>query len=179
MCCQIKEDVSLICGGGLQLFELSRPPTSVFVWTGPYTLMYRWSEQLYMWIFPLFVVGVDSGNTYFEKVSEELELIVKEIQFSPKEDCAPLPSAASVGDCSSSGDPLHQIWLAGNAYKHNTFHKRFWGILLYLLFKGYLTNVHTCLLRWWHYREDHQPAEATRRYYWSESKHFNPNSLDV
>ncbi len=72
-----------------------------------------------MWIFPLFVVIVDSGDTYFEKVSEELELIVKEIQFSPKEDCAPLHSAASVGDCSSSGDPLHEIWLAGNVYKHN------------------------------------------------------------
>lgn len=54
----------------------------------------------------LFVVSVDSCNTYFEKVSEELELIVKEIQFSPKED-APLLSSASVGDCSSSGDPLH------------------------------------------------------------------------
>ncbi|XP_058620267.1 uncharacterized protein LOC131532539 isoform X2 [Onychostoma macrolepis] len=48
--------------------------------------------------------SVDSDNTYFEKLSEELELIVKEIQFSPKEDCAPLPSAASLGDCSSSGD---------------------------------------------------------------------------
>lgn len=48
-------------------------------------------------------VSVDSDNTYFEKVSEELELIVKEIQFSPKED-APLLSSASVGDCSSSGD---------------------------------------------------------------------------
>ncbi len=54
-------------------------------------------------------MSVDSGDTYFEKVSEELELIVKEIQFSPKEDCAPLHSAASVGDCSSSGDPLHEI----------------------------------------------------------------------
>lgn len=48
--------------------------------------------------------SVDSDNTYFEKLSEELESIVKEIQFSPKEDCAPLPSAASIGDCSSSGD---------------------------------------------------------------------------
>lgn len=147
--------------------------------------MYCWSEQLCMWIFPLFVVSVDSGNTYFEKVSEELELIVKEIQFSPKEDCVPLPSAASAGDCSSSGDPLHQIWLAGKAYEHNTFHKIFWGILLYLFtfqslfkFKLHIANVHTCLLRWWHYREDHHPAEATWRYYWSESKHFNPDSLD-
>ncbi|KAK2885888.1 hypothetical protein Q8A67_016725 [Cirrhinus molitorella] len=48
--------------------------------------------------------GVDSSNTYFEKVSEELELIVKEIQFSPNEDSASLPSAASLGDCSFSGD---------------------------------------------------------------------------
>ncbi|XP_043080370.1 uncharacterized protein LOC122328631 isoform X2 [Puntigrus tetrazona] len=48
-------------------------------------------------------VSVDSDNTYFEKVSEELELIVKEIQCSSPED-APLPSVASLGDCSSSGD---------------------------------------------------------------------------
>ncbi|KAI2649961.1 apoptosis facilitator Bcl-2 14 [Labeo rohita] len=48
--------------------------------------------------------SVDSNNTYFEKVSEELELIVKEIQFSPNEDSVPLSSAASVGDCSFSGD---------------------------------------------------------------------------
>ncbi|XP_059382971.1 uncharacterized protein LOC132117672 [Carassius carassius] len=49
-------------------------------------------------------VSVDSDNTYFEKVSEELELIVKEIQFSPNEDCVPLLTVASVGNCSSSGD---------------------------------------------------------------------------
>lgn len=48
------------------------------------------------------------SSTYFETVSEELEWIVKEIQFSPKvqKDSAPLPSAACVGDCSSAGDPL-------------------------------------------------------------------------
>ncbi|XP_067303457.1 apoptosis facilitator Bcl-2-like protein 14 [Pseudorasbora parva] len=48
-------------------------------------------------------VSVDS-STYFEKVSEELEGIVKEIQFSPEEDSSPLPSAACLGDCSSAGD---------------------------------------------------------------------------
>ncbi|KAG1925965.1 apoptosis facilitator Bcl-2-like protein [Pimephales promelas] len=51
-------------------------------------------------------VSVDSSITYFERVSEELEWIVKEIQFSPKDD---LPrsrsrSACVVEDCSSSGD---------------------------------------------------------------------------
>ncbi|KAK7128477.1 hypothetical protein R3I94_016902 [Phoxinus phoxinus] len=49
-------------------------------------------------------VSADSSNTYFEKVSEELEWIVNEIQFSPEEDSAPLPSSACLGDCSSSGD---------------------------------------------------------------------------
>ncbi|XP_077060832.1 uncharacterized protein LOC143712720 isoform X2 [Siphateles boraxobius] len=49
-------------------------------------------------------VSVYSSNTYFERVSEELEWIVNEIQFSPKDDSAPLPSSACVGDCSSAGD---------------------------------------------------------------------------
>ncbi|XP_051515828.1 uncharacterized protein LOC127418936 [Myxocyprinus asiaticus] len=53
------------------------------------------------------VVSVDSTNAYFERVSEELEWIVKEIQFSPKEDSALLPSAACVGDDSSpAGDDI-------------------------------------------------------------------------
>ncbi|XP_073679881.1 uncharacterized protein [Garra rufa] len=48
--------------------------------------------------------SVDSSHAYFEKVSEELELIVKKIQFSPNKDSVSLPSAASVGDCNSTGD---------------------------------------------------------------------------
>lgn len=55
---------------------------------------------------PLSVVSADSSNTYFERVSEELEWIVNEIQFSPKDDSAPLPSSACVGDSRSSGDSL-------------------------------------------------------------------------
>ncbi|XP_048034797.1 uncharacterized protein LOC125260459 isoform X2 [Megalobrama amblycephala] len=47
-------------------------------------------------------VSVGSSNTYFETVSEELELIVKKIQFSPKDDPAPLPSAARGEDFSSA-----------------------------------------------------------------------------
>ncbi|XP_067227770.1 uncharacterized protein [Chanodichthys erythropterus] len=49
-------------------------------------------------------VSVGSSNTYFETVSEELELIVKKIQFSPKDDPAPMPSAARGEDYSSAGD---------------------------------------------------------------------------
>ncbi|CAM4682503.1 unnamed protein product [Leuciscus chuanchicus] len=49
-------------------------------------------------------VSADSSNTYFERVSEELEWIVNEIHFSPKDESAPLPSGACVGDRSSSGD---------------------------------------------------------------------------
>lgn len=51
-------------------------------------------------------MSADSSNTYLERISEELEWIVNEIQFSPEDDSAPLPSSACVGDGSSSGDSL-------------------------------------------------------------------------
>lgn len=51
-------------------------------------------------------MSVGSSNTYFETVSEELESIVKKIQFSPKDDPATLPSAACLEDYRSAGDPL-------------------------------------------------------------------------
>ncbi|XP_056105719.1 uncharacterized protein LOC130084354 [Rhinichthys klamathensis goyatoka] len=49
-------------------------------------------------------VSVDSSNTYFERVSEELEWIVNEIQFSPEDDSARHRSSACVEDCRSLGD---------------------------------------------------------------------------